>query len=101
MIIIYDGDCEFCRNALTWLERRVSVIVLAYKVSDVSAYQLTDSQCAEAVQLILPDRHLSGAGAVAYLLRQTRWRTLGRLIDVSGPFGRHAYRWIATHALFI
>lgn len=36
MIIIYNGDCEFCRNPLTWLERRESVIVLAYKVSDVS-----------------------------------------------------------------
>ena len=97
MIVIYDGECELCRNALAWLEKRTSVTALAYQLADLSIYQLTESQCADAVQLILPDRHLSGADAVAYLLRQTRWRALGSLISVCGPLGRHAYRWLASH----
>lgn len=97
MIVIYDGECELCRNALAWIKKRTSVTALAYQNSDLSIYQLTQEQCAEAVQLILPDRHLSGAGAVAYLLRQTRWRALGYLIMASGPLGRRAYRWLASH----
>lgn len=97
MIVIYDGECELCRNSLAWLEKRASVTALAYQTCDLSIYHLTESQCAGAVQLILPDRHFSGAAAVAYLLRHTRWRALGYLVDMSGPCGRHAYRWVATH----
>ena len=97
MIIIYDGECELCCNSLAWVQKRVSVTALAYQHIDFGIYHLTERECAEAVQLILSDRHLSGAGAVAYLLRQTRWRALGSLIDASGPLGRHAYRWIAIH----
>jgi predicted DCC family thiol-disulfide oxidoreductase YuxK len=97
MIVIYDGECDLCQNAVTWLQKRLSVTALAYQHIDLGIYQLTERECAAAVQLILPDRHLSGAGAVAYLLRQTRWRALGSLIDASGPLGRHAYRHLALH----
>jgi predicted DCC family thiol-disulfide oxidoreductase YuxK len=97
MIVIYDGECELCVNALAWLEKRVIVTAFAYQRIDPTIYQLTERECAEAVQLILPDRRLSGAGAVAYLLRQTKWQPLGFLIDASGPWGRHAYRWLAAN----
>jgi predicted DCC family thiol-disulfide oxidoreductase YuxK len=97
VIVIYDGECELCRNAITWLQKRLSITALAYQQIDPRLYDLTQTQCAEAVQLVLPDKDLSGAATVAYLLRQTKWQLLGILIDASGPLGRYAYQWLASH----
>lgn len=65
--MLFDGDCPFCRH---WVEkwRKIGlgkVVYKPYQQALLEFPQISEKQCQEAVQLILPDgRVLSGAHAV-------------------------------------
>ncbi len=71
-IMLFDGDCGFCRR---WIEkwRKATAPRVAYEPyqKELMNYpQLSEAQCREAVQLIMPDGTvLSGAKAVLKALQ--------------------------------
>ncbi len=97
MILIFDGECEFCRNCVQWIQSRVQLRAIPYQEADLTQHMLSEAEAQESVQLVLADRTLSGADAVAYLLKLTRWRGLGLMISTFLPLSRLCYGWVARH----
>ena len=97
MILIYDGECDFCRNCVKWIQSRVQVAAIPYQGSDLTPYLLSEAEAASSVHLVTQGRTLSGADAVAHLLKLTHLKFLGIIVNSLGPLSRLAYRWIAAH----
>ncbi|PHX75420.1 MAG: hypothetical protein CK545_05095 [Actinobacteria bacterium] len=97
MILIYDGECEFCRNCVQWIQSRVQLRAIPYQEADLAQFLLSEAEAASSVHLILDNRTLSGAVAVAYLLKLTRFKFLGVVINGVRPLSQIAYQWIASH----
>jgi predicted DCC family thiol-disulfide oxidoreductase YuxK len=95
--VIFDGQCEFCQQSVTWIQRKLEVTALPFQTADLSSFNLTHEQCAKQVYVISQGVTYGGADAIAYLLKQRGNRLLWLSIKISGPLGRAAYRWIATH----
>ena len=93
--VIYDGECELCNNSINWLRKKIEITALDFHSADLSQFGLTLQQCSHEVFVITGAQQLSGAGAVAYLLRVRGNRVLSTLISLSGPIGRSGYRWVA------
>lgn len=97
IVIIYDGECRFCKASLTWLERKMSVTAIAFQTADLNSYGLTLAQCEVEVFAISDEEKYAGAAAVAFLLRERGNTFLAAVVRGSGPLGRAGYRWVATH----
>ena len=93
--VIYDGKCELCNNSINWLKKKIEITALDFHSADLSQFGLSLEQCSREVFVITGTKQLSGARAVAYLLRVRGNRVLSSLITLSGPFGRCGYRWVA------
>ena len=93
--VVYDGKCELCNNSINWLRKKIEITALDFHSADLSQFGLTLQQCSREVFVITGTKQLSGAGAVAYLLRVRGNRVLSSLITLSGPIGRSGYRWVA------
>ena len=102
-ILIYDGDCGFCRQTVAMVskwdrEGRLTLIPFQDQAR-VAAFRIPLPALAAAMHLVLPDgRVLAGADAAADLLRLLpgkRW--LAGIFALPGvlPLARHVYRWIA------
>ena len=97
MILIFDGECQFCRNCVQWIQSRVQLKAIPFQEADLAQFLLSEAEAASSVHLILENRTLSGADAVAYLLKLTRFKFLGVLMQGAQPLSKIAYRWIASH----
>ena len=97
IVVIFDGQCELCRNSIHWIQKKLSITALDFHVTDLSILGLTKEQCASEVFVIDGDSRLSGAQAVAFLLKRRGNRILSGLVTISGPLARFVYRWIAAH----
>ncbi len=93
--IIYDGKCELCNNSINWLRKKIEFTALDFHSADLSQFGLSLEQCSREVFVISGDKTLSGAGAVAYLLKHRGNKVFSTLITLSGPIGRSGYRWVA------
>jgi predicted DCC family thiol-disulfide oxidoreductase YuxK len=97
VIVIYDGQCEFCLNCVKWIQSRISLEAIPYQEADLTQHMLSEQEAQESMHLVLADRTLSGADAVAHLLKSTRWRGLGLMISTFLPLSRFCYGWVARH----
>ena len=95
--VIFDGQCEFCQQSVTWIQGKLVITALPFQTSDLSAYNLTREQCAKQVYVVSQGVTYGGAAAIAFLLKRRGNRIQSGLIKASGPIGRAAYRWIASH----
>jgi predicted DCC family thiol-disulfide oxidoreductase YuxK len=95
--VIFDGQCEFCQQSVTWIQRKLVIIALPYQTSDLAPFNLTKEQCAQQVYVISAGITYGGAAAIAFLLKRRGNRIQSGLITASGPMGRASYRWIASH----
>lgn len=95
--VIYDGLCEFCEHSLAWIQQRLEVNALAFQSADLRPFNLSIEQCAKQVFVVADGKVLGGADAIAYLLNRRGNTLLSRAIYLSGPLGRAAYRWVASH----
>jgi predicted DCC family thiol-disulfide oxidoreductase YuxK len=95
--VIFDGECEFCRQSVSWIQRKLEITALPFQTAELSPLNLTREQCAKQVYLISENTTLGGAAAIAFLLKHRGNRVQSTLISISGPIGRSAYRWIANH----
>jgi predicted DCC family thiol-disulfide oxidoreductase YuxK len=95
--VIFDGECEFCKQSVNWIARKTTITALPFQTSDLTPFNLTKGQCAKQVYVVSQGTTYGGADAIAQLLKQRGNRLLWLLIKVSGPLGRNGYRWIAGH----
>jgi predicted DCC family thiol-disulfide oxidoreductase YuxK len=95
--VIFDGQCQFCQQSVTWIQRKLVITALPYQKSDLAPFNLTKEQCAKQVYVIADNITYRGAAAIAFLLKRRGNRIQSALITASGPIGRAGYRWIAGH----
>jgi predicted DCC family thiol-disulfide oxidoreductase YuxK len=95
--VIFDGQCEFCQQSVTWIARKLKVTALPFQTSDLTPFNLSKEQCAKQVYVISQGTTYGGATAIAFLLkRRGNWIQSG-LITAFGPLARIVYKWIASH----
>ena len=97
IVLIYDGECEFCKESVKWLQRKLELTALAFQSADLARYNVTYEQCSKEVVAVRNGKIFGGAKAIAVLLRARGNRVLASLIAISGPLGRAGYKWVATH----
>jgi predicted DCC family thiol-disulfide oxidoreductase YuxK len=97
IIVIYDGQCQFCQASIDWIEQKLAVDAKPFQEAELNLYGLSYDQCSQSVHVIVSGEVLAGAPAIAYLLKARGNRSLSLLITASGIFGHWGYRWIATH----
>ena len=95
--VIFDGECEFCRQSVAWIQRNLAITALPFQTADLSAFNLTREQCAKQVYVISNGTTYGGAAAIAFLLKSRGNTVQSTIIKASGPIGRAGYRWIASH----
>lgn len=95
--VIFDGKCELCNNSIYWLQKKIEITALDFHSADLSQFGLSLEQCSREVFVVTGTKQLSGAGAVAYLLKVRGNRVLSALITLSGPIGRSSYNWVAEN----
>ena len=97
IIVIFDGQCQFCRESLTWVQSRVELHALPFQSADLSQYGLNLDQCSKSVFVIAGDQSLSGADAVHFLLQKRGNTFAAAVIRKSGRLAHVGYAWVATH----
>jgi len=97
IVVIYDGECAFCKECVRWVAKQVTITALPFQSADLAKFNLTYEQCSKEVIAIINGKVLGGSSAVAALLKVSRHRAIGNLIMLSGPLGRRGYRWVASH----
>ena len=95
--VIFDGDCEFCQQSITWIQRKLVVEALAFQTADLQPFNLTKEQCAKQVYVVSDSITYSGADAIRYLLKKRGNRIGAMLLGATGNVGRAGYCWIASH----
>lgn len=80
-VLLYDGDCEFCRRCARVLERiRPNAEIVAWQSTDVAKLGITEEQATDAVQWVQIDGTVrSGHEAIAATLN-----TAGRIGKIIG-----------------
>jgi predicted DCC family thiol-disulfide oxidoreductase YuxK len=100
-VIIFDGECEFCRQCISWVEARSAHYFesVPFQKADLSSMGLTWAECVSSVQLVEENRTYSGSQAVSRILMKCGrpQSLLGTLLAVPGIswIAKPAYKWIA------
>ncbi len=97
IIVIFDGECRFCRACVGWLKLKVQVSEFAYQDIDTTIYALTKEQCSKEVHIQLLGKMMAGAPAVSALLKARGNKISASLISGTGSLGHIGYRWVASH----
>ena len=97
IVVIYDGQCQFCQASIDWIKQRLVVDAKAFQEIDLSSYGLTFDQCSKSVHVVAEDTLFVGAAAIAFLMKKRGNRVLSLLITTSGIFGLWGYQWVSTH----
>jgi len=95
--VIFDGQCEFCKQSVTWIARKLEITAIPFQTSDLSPFNLSREQCAKQVYVVSEGKSYGGSDAIAYLLKQRGNTFLYLSIKATGPIARIVYKWIATH----
>jgi predicted DCC family thiol-disulfide oxidoreductase YuxK len=108
-VLIYDGECAMCRASALWLMRlalsggALEILPCRSEPRRARFPQISDAECASAMQLVLPDgRVLGGADAVPELLRRIRglgWLAAIFALPGARPLARRFYAWIARNRM--
>jgi len=101
ILVIVDGECDFCRRAVAWIRPRVnsSTRFVAFQTTDLKHYSLTQEECEQSVQFVRGNYHSRGAIAVADLLQETPTyhALVAALIRALSPITQRIYGYIADH----
>jgi predicted DCC family thiol-disulfide oxidoreductase YuxK len=63
IVVIYDGQCQFCQASIDWIKQRLVVDAKAFQEIDLSSYGLTFDQCSKSVHVVAEDTVFVGAAA--------------------------------------
>lgn len=97
LFVIYDGQCELCRNSISWIQKKLLITALDFHTAELSQFGLSKEQCTREVFVVTQNARASGAAAVALLLNHRGNKILSGLIKASGPVGRATYKWVAAN----
>ena len=97
IFVIYDGQCQLCKNSITWVSKKLVITPLNFHTSELTRFGLSVEQCSREVYVITDQGQFSGAGGVALLLNRRGNKVLSTLITFSGPIARSGYKWVASH----
>jgi predicted DCC family thiol-disulfide oxidoreductase YuxK len=95
--VVFDGDCEFCQQSITWIQHKLVVEAIAFQTADLQPFNLIKEQCAKQVYVITDSEVYGGADAIRYLLKKRGNRVGAILLGATGNVGRAGYRWVASH----
>jgi len=101
--VVFDGKCGFCTWCVHAEQRfvRSGVEYIPYQTADLESLGVRREQAAESVQFVAGSQVLSGARAVAAVLRRGRipWPLVGGVLDARPlrPLAEHGYRFVARH----
>ena len=95
--VIYDGQCQLCKNSISWVSKKLAINVIDFHTAELSQFSLSIEQCEREVFVITSVNCYSGAQAVAYLLQARGNKVASSVVTFSGPLGRLGYRWVAGH----
>lgn len=106
-LLVYDGDCGFCRTWVARWRRTVGprVDYEEFQTAGARFPTIQRSRFRRALQLILPDGDVfEGAEAVFRTLalapgrpRQRRWLAVYQNVPGARPVFEWGYRWVADH----
>ena len=95
--IIYDGLCQFCKNCVDWVQKKVVVTAIDYQSADLKKFRLTEDQCEKQVYVIASGKTYGGVDALSFLLRIRKNQLLFLLLKITGPLGGRGYQWVAQN----
>ena len=95
-IVIYDGECDFCKSCVTWVKARAEIEALPNQSIDPSTYGVTREQCEKPV-VVITDQIFFSAKAIAKLLKLCGYPFLAKLLKITGPVGEWGYKYVASH----
>ncbi len=95
--VIYDGECEFCKNCLTWTQKKLAVTAISYQDADLAQYGLTPKECAAELYVIHGTKKYGGIKAVIFLLRKRKNHISALVLKISGVLGDRGYKWVAAN----
>ena len=106
-MIVYDGDCSFCRRSIAWYQApdggRLDYLSRTSEERAQRFPQLDDPRYQGSLQLVLPNGEIrSGELGIATALTNLpgwQWRGVGYFIKapVIRFFAHIAYKWIAKN----
>jgi predicted DCC family thiol-disulfide oxidoreductase YuxK len=97
IVVIYDGQCQFCQASIDWIGQKLVVDAKAFQDIDLASYGLTFDQCSKSVHVVADGTIFFGASAIAFLMKKRGNRLLSLLITTSGILGRWGYQWVSNH----
>jgi predicted DCC family thiol-disulfide oxidoreductase YuxK len=95
--VIYDGQCEFCKQSVQWVRAKLPIEAVSYQSADLNKFGLSNQECEQSVQVIFEGNKYKSAEAVALLLKLRGNKFLFLLVSSSGRFGDYAYYWVARN----
>ncbi|MCH7909004.1 MAG: DUF393 domain-containing protein [Candidatus Hydrogenedentes bacterium] len=104
--LIYDQECPLCRRAVAWVQANARPDTLDYLPCQSPERpgrfpSVTEAQCMEAIQLVLPDGHVYAADRALphlfLLLRRWQWFARVLRLPVVSHLSPVAYRFVARH----
>jgi predicted DCC family thiol-disulfide oxidoreductase YuxK len=101
-LLIYDGDCAFCKNSLRLAIKYLPDLprYAAYQKLDLHKFGLYLSQVQAQVWLIDGSKKLGGHRAVAWMFSNQKsfgWKLLGKTLNFFSPISAAVYSWIAKN----
>ena len=102
-VLVYDGDCAFCKKCARLLEKiEPGAEIIAWQCADLAELGITEEQATDAVQLVQVDGKIrSGHEAIGTILSTAggTWKILGRTILLPGisPIAAKVYRLVADN----
>jgi predicted DCC family thiol-disulfide oxidoreductase YuxK len=102
-VLVYDGDCAFCRRCARALARiEPDAEIIAWQLTDLAELGITQQQATDAVQRVQIDGTVrSGHEAIAAILSTAgrTWKTIGRTLLLPGisPVAARVYRLVADN----
>ncbi len=97
IVVLTDGECDFCEATLEWMQRKLKVNAIAFQRADLHSYGLNYEECSQALHVLHQARVYVGADAIAFLLHHRGNTLISRFITATGPLGRWGYKWVAGH----
>ena len=102
MILVFvDGECDFCRRAVSWIRPKVnsSTRFVAFQTTDLKPYSLAQEECEKRVHFVRGNYRSKGAIAVADLLQETHtlYALVAALIRALSPITQRIYDYVAGH----
>ncbi len=102
-VLVYDGNCAFCRRCVRVLERiGPDAEIVAWQCADLAWLGITEEQAADAVQWVQIDGTVrSGHEAIAATLNTAGgiWKTIARIVLLPGIswMAARVYRMVADN----